>query len=142
MAECPHCGASLSPESTHCRKCGSVVTPAPSQTAPPVQQPVQIVIQVPGTPAAPAPDAPPVGSPARSRIVAGLLGIFLGALGIHRFYLGYTGIGLAQLLLSVLFGWCTAGISIFVAAIWGLIEGILILTRSMKQDAWGRPLEG
>ena len=75
-------------------------------------------------------------SPPKSRLAAGL-GIFLGFLGIHRFYLGYTGIALTQLLLSVL--------SCFVfapaIAIWGLVEGILILCNNyITVDAHGQPL--
>ena len=38
----------------------------------------------------------------KSKIVAGLLGIFLGAIGVHNFYLGYTGKAIAQLLISLL----------------------------------------
>lgn len=52
------------------------------------------------------------------KMTAGLLGIFLGGLGIHNFYLGYTGKAIAQIALSICFG---AG------AIWGLIERIMIL---------------
>ena len=40
--------------------------------------------------------APPAD--AKSKLAAGLLGILLGSLGIHNFYLGYTGKGVAQLL--------------------------------------------
>ncbi|MCB9858490.1 MAG: TM2 domain-containing protein [Phycisphaerales bacterium] len=65
----------------------------------------------------------------RSKVVAGVLGLLLGGLGIHRFYLGYTGIGLIQLLLS-----CTG-----ISWIWGLVEGIIILTGGM-QDVDGRDL--
>lgn len=72
----------------------------------------------------------------KSKIAAGLLGIFLGALGVHNFYLGYTGKAIAQLLITVL----TCGIFSFVSAIWGLIEGILILTGSIDVDAEGNPL--
>lgn len=72
----------------------------------------------------------------KSKIAAGLLGIFLGSFGIHNFYLGYTGKATAQLLITVL----TCGILSFVSAIWGLIEGILILTDSIKEDADGNPL--
>lgn len=76
---------------------------------------------------------PYVDPTAKSRLVAGLLGIFLGGLGIHRFYLGYTSIGIAQILVTVL----TLGFG----GIWGFIEGILILTRStITTDAHGRPL--
>lgn len=72
----------------------------------------------------------------RSRLAAGLFGIFLGALGIHNFYLGFTGKAIAQLLISVL----TCGILSWVSAIWGLIEGILILTGSINTDASGNRL--
>ena len=76
----------------------------------------------------------------KSKIAAGLFGIFLGYFGIHNFYLSYTGKGLAQLLLSTV-GLCfTCGFSIVFAAIWGLIEGILILTGSINKDANGVPL--
>ena len=73
---------------------------------------------------------------AKSKIAAGLLGIFLGSLGIHNFYLGFNGKAIAQLLISVL----SCGMLSFVSAIWGLIEGILILTGSMNTDADGNPL--
>lgn len=73
----------------------------------------------------------PVGEQ-KSKLTAGLLGIFLGGLGVHNFYLGYTGKGIAQILLSLCFG---AG------AIWGLIEGIMILTGSINKDAKGVPLK-
>lgn len=72
----------------------------------------------------------------RSRLAAGLFGIFLGALGIHNFYLGFTGKAIAQLLISVL----TCGILSWISAIWGLIEGILILTGSINTDASGNRL--
>ena len=70
---------------------------------------------------------------AKSRVTAGLLGIFLGQFGVHRFYLGYTSIGVLQILVTI----ATCGIG----GLWGFIEGILILTGSaIKTDADGRPL--
>ena len=75
----------------------------------------------------------------KSKIGAGLLGIFLGSLGIHNFYLGYTGKAVAQLLLTII-GWAACGIGPFAAAIWGLIEGIEILSGYIKTDANGVPL--
>jgi len=72
----------------------------------------------------------------KSKTAAGLLGIFLGCLGIHNFYLGYTGKAIAQLLITVL----SCGILAVVSEIWGLVEGILILTDSINQDADGNPL--
>lgn len=74
---------------------------------------------------------------AKSRLAAALLGIFLGYLGIHSFYLGYTKRGLTQLLLSVL----SCGVLAFASAIWGFIEGILLLTRYTNTDADGVPLK-
>ncbi|HHW28566.1 MAG TPA: NINE protein [Syntrophomonadaceae bacterium] len=68
----------------------------------------------------------------KSKIVAGILGILLGGLGIHRFYLGYIGIGIIQIIVTlVTFGF---------GAIWGFIEGILILVGTIDKDAQGRPL--
>ncbi len=68
----------------------------------------------------------------KSKLVAGLLGIFLGGWGIHNFYLGNTGRGVAQIIVTIV----TCGIG----ALWGLIEGILILTGSINTDADGKPL--
>ena len=73
---------------------------------------------------------------AKSKIAAGLLGIFLGAFGVHNFYLGYTGKAVAQLLISIL----SCGFLAFASSIWGLIEGILILTGSISVDGNGVPL--
>ncbi len=64
----------------------------------------------------------------KSKLVAGLLQLFLGTLGIGRFYLGYTGLGVAMLLLS----WLTCGI-------WPLIDAILILVGRVP-DSDGRTL--
>ena len=64
----------------------------------------------------------------KSKLVAGLLAIFLGAFGIHKFYLGYTGTGIAMLLITLL----TLGLGAVVMEIIGIIEGVLYLT---KDDA-------
>ena len=67
---------------------------------------------------------PPVTD--KSKVAAGLLGIFLGALGIHKFYMGYSKAGLIMLLVSIL----TCGIGASVMGIIGLIEGIIYLTKT------------
>lgn len=69
----------------------------------------------------------------KSKIAAGLLGIFLGSLGIHNFYLGYTGKAVAQLVITV----ATCGIGAMATSIWGLVEGILILCGKIDRDAKG-----
>ena len=63
------------------------------------------------------------------KILAGILGILLGSLGIHKFILGYTKEGLIMLALALL-GFFTCGITSAVSGIIGLIEGILYLTKS------------
>ena len=88
----------------------------------------------------------------KSRLAAGLLGIFLGSLGIHNFYLGYTTKAIIQLsctiggiilgtvgsliIIGFIFYLVPAGIGI-----WGLIEGIMIIAGSIKTDAKGIPLK-
>ena len=69
----------------------------------------------------------------KSKLVAGLLGIFLGGLGVHNFYLGFTGKAVAQLLISLI----SCGSLAIVSAIWGFIEGVLILVGSINTDASG-----
>ena len=71
---------------------------------------------------------------AKSKIAADLLGIFLGGFGVHRFYLGYTKIGIIQIVVTIL----TCGIG----SLWGFIEGILYLVgaNGYTTDATGRPL--
>jgi TM2 domain-containing membrane protein YozV len=91
----------------------------------------------PGTavaPALPASAPYPPGAQPKSRVTAGILGILLGGFGVHRFYLGYTGVGIAQIAVTIL----TCGIG----GLWGVIEGILILTRNQNflTDAYGVPL--
>lgn len=73
---------------------------------------------------------------AKNKVVAGLLGIFLGGFGVHNFYLGYTGKAVAQLLITVL-SCCMLS---FVSSIWGFIEGILILSGNIDTDANGNRL--
>ena len=55
---------------------------------------------------------------------------------MHNFYLGYTGKAVTQLLISIL----SCGILARVSEIWGLIEGIMILTGSINVDGKGNPL--
>jgi TM2 domain-containing membrane protein YozV len=66
----------------------------------------------------------------KSRITAGLLGILLGVVGAHRFYLGYKGLGWIMLLITAV----SLGNAWFVPAIWGGVEGILYLV--MRKGYW------
>lgn len=76
----------------------------------------------------------------KSKVVAGLLGIFLGAFGVHNFYLGNSSRGLVQVLVSVIGGICTCGIATVVIEIWAFVEAIMILSGSINVDANGVPL--
>lgn len=75
----------------------------------------------------------------RSRRFAGLLGLFLGTLGVHNFYLGYTGKAVAQLLLTLI-GWIIL-IGPIISGIWALIEAVLILCSSYGSN-WHRDGRG
>ncbi len=101
---CSNCGAQVTPGAVVCMNCGFSLTNSPVVN--PAEQ--------------------------KSKLTAGLLGIFLGGFGVHNFYLGYTGKAIAQIVLSFCFG---------IGAIWGLIEGIMILTGSINKDAKGVPLK-
>ena len=70
--------------------------------------------------------SPEVRDFAGKKIAAGICGILLGALGIHKFILGLTTPGVIMVLVTVL----TCGIGGSVMGIIGLIEGIVYLTKS------------
>jgi len=72
-------------------------------------------------------------SSTKNKTAAGLLGIFLGGLGIHKFYLGFTGPGLVYLLVNTI-GFAITWIFLFipniVLGVMALIEGILYISKS------------
>ena len=116
---CSNCGAELNDEQDVCLKCG-------------------VRVKNTNNKASSDPNA-------KSKMAAGLLGIFLGQFGVHNFYLGYTGKAVTQLLLTI-FGYILAifvvGIFMVAAAgIWGLVEGIMLLSGSINTDASGIPLK-
>lgn len=112
---CTSCGAPLDEGQKFCTSCGAQVGAAAQAQTTNTQQPYT------------------GGGEQKSKVAAGLLQIFLGGLGIGRFYLGYTGIGVAQLLVTLF----TCG----VGGIWPFIDGIMILTGSVPTDANGVPLK-
>lgn len=105
MSFCQSCGAEVNDKAVVCVKCGVALS---------------------GTGASPALQSGDVSD--KEWLPTLLLCFFLGFLGVHRFYTGHTGIGIAQLLT---FGGC---------GIWSLIDFIMILTGGLK-DAQGRPLK-
>lgn len=108
-----------------------------------MQPPVQVIIQTAASAVPPDGQYPVVQNTGKSRLTAGLLGIFLGVFGVHRFYLGYAKIGAIQMVLTVVLSFLPGRIGtlgVVAIAIWGLVEGVMILTGSIDRDAKGRPL--
>lgn len=108
---CPKCGAPTAPGATKCEYCGAVLA-APTPVAAPVvtqAQPSNVII---------VNNAINTSTwPIKNKLVAALLALFLGALGVHEFYLGRNGKGIMMLL------FCWTGIPAFI----GVIQGILML---------------
>ena len=114
-------------------------TPPPPPGYPPSYQPRQGPYPPPGAyydPAAPYGRHPITGEPLsdKSKVVAGLLQLIglVGIVGIGRIYLGYTGLGIAQLIVGIV----TCGLG---AVVWGIVDAVLLLTDKVR-DPQGRPL--
>jgi TM2 domain-containing membrane protein YozV len=97
---CSHCGAAMASDAVTCARCG-VRAVTPTLTG---------VYTIPRR---------------KSKVVAGLLGIFFGGLGIHKFYLNQPGWGILYLVFSFT----------FIPAVVGFVEGILYLTMSDQSFA-------
>ena len=119
--KCPQCGAPRDPNAPQCKYCGEkfVVTPtevkftAQDNISPTYVQPSSPQYQVHGRQLAGIQPYWPV----KNKLVAGLLGIFLGGFGIHKFYLGKPASGI----LYLVFCWT------YIPAIVGFIEGIIYI---------------
>ncbi|MCH7227074.1 TM2 domain-containing protein [Haloferula sp. A504] len=92
--------------------------PAPAPETPPAAE----------TPPAPQP-APAGGGGSDKKVIAGVLGILLGWIGIHKFYLGYQKEGIIMLVVGLV-GYFLCAIPTAIVGVIGLIEGILYLTKS------------
>ena len=66
---------------------------------------------------------------ADKKMVAGILAILLGSLGVHKFILGYTTEGVIMLLVSIL----SCGILAVIPSVIGIVEGIMYLTKSDEE---------
>ncbi len=73
------------------------------------------------------PPTSPMAAVPKQKVVAGVLGILLGGLGIHSFYLGFTTKGIIQIVVTIV----TFGLG----ALWGFIEGIMYLVNGGKDAA-------
>ncbi len=123
---CPGCGVRPPAGSNHCQSCGSATDPLAEVC---VNCGARLTSQY---------------ASRKSRLAAALLCFFLGELGIHRFYLGKVGTGIAILALTVIgsaTAWLIIGIPVLVVAgLWVLVDLILILVGAML-DADGREVK-
>jgi TM2 domain-containing membrane protein YozV/ribosomal protein L40E len=116
---CNKCNAPLDPEDTKCFKCGTIRFNPNRDSSP--------------SSALDSLYAPRAASPrysSKDRTIYVVLGLFLGGLGVHNFYSGHTGRGLAKLLMTIFLFW-TIAVPVGVL-IWTIIE--LITT---TEDAEG-----
>ena len=150
---CPHCNTNVADGSAFCENCGAALAaaaPAAAAAQPAAQvnaQPADAQYQPPAYGQAGEQQAQyqqpqyqyqqpqyqqgasgQIGT--KNKLAAGLLGIFLGGLGIHKFYLGYTQAGVIMLVVTLVGGILTLGFAAAVMGIIGLIEGIMYLVKS------------
>lgn len=121
---CPQCGAPIDPGASECKFCGEKLATQQAaqqlnQQAAPQPQPQTVYVQQPVYVQQQPQYVTGINPawPIKSKIVAGILGILLGSIGVHKFYLGKIGSGILYLL------FCWTGIP----AIVGFIEGIMYL---------------
>ena len=120
-AICVQCGCAVGTGSNYCPTCGQPTAPGAAVCT---NCGVALTAEAPAAPGA------------KSKMTAGLLGIFLGAFGVHNFYLGFTGKAVAQLLITLLS--CFFLSPVF--GISGLIEGIMLLCGKVTTDGKGNTL--
>ena len=140
---CPKCGAQNYESAVSCAVCQAVLPVIAGQ------QQAQTDYQTPYTPSYEPiqPPTPMYGQPmvqdwkaagADKKVVAGILGILVGGLGIHKFMLGYQREGVIMLLVSVLSCFTLYGVMHVI----GIIEGIMYLTKSdedfVREYIYGR----
>lgn len=134
---CTNCGTSAGQGSNHCSNCGTQATPG-ANVCIACGQPLNSIAN------ANVFNGNPNVVIAKSRIAAGILGILLGVFGAHNFYLGYTKKAVIQLGCTIL-GFILSCIGIgalivFGIEVWGIVEGVFILTGKVNVDANGNPL--
>ena len=119
---CPTCSTQNTSINARCTNCGTVLPPISPMPMQHVPRPAGA--QIPG---------------AEKKIAAGICGIVLGGLGIHKFVLGYTQEGIILLsvyLVAIILTFITCGIAtplIFIPSVIGIIEGIMYLTKSDEE---------
>lgn len=103
-SHCPNCGASIDENTQECLACGYHLA---------LERMKPIVY--------------------KSKVVAIFLGIVLGGLGAHNFYLGYSSKGFIQIVLFFM-GILTFGLTTFISVVWGIVDVLLIVTGLIERD--------
>lgn len=121
---CTACGKELNENEKFCTACGKSVDSSNlnqvnTQTNNQVQLPIVI--------------DKPVG---KTRTTAAVLAIFFGMFGVHNFYLGFYQKAAFQLCLTLLSFFLFSPM----IALWGIVEGILIISNNIDKDAKGNLL--
>jgi TM2 domain-containing membrane protein YozV len=111
---CQGCGKPISDEAIVCSYCGCPVAGPPQSYDPAF---------------AGVPNAEAIHEFASKKVAAGVCGILLGALGVHKFILGRTTAGIIMLATTL----CSCTILWFPMHVIGLIEGIIYLTKSDRE---------
>lgn len=101
---CPNCGADIQPNETTCLNCGYYLPP----------QHIHHYSH-------------------KSRMIAVILGLLFGGIGLHNFYLGYSSKGFIQVCLF-LGGLFTLGLTTIISIIWGFVEVVFLLTGYTDRD--------
>lgn len=141
---CPHCSAHI--DAWRLAAAGEAQQSPSDGSGPQSPRPYAPSPQAPPPPPGQGFGAPPHRPPmqpyhqpprqsSRNKVVAGVFGILLGGLGVHRFYLGYIGIGVLQIVVTLL----TLPLCGGIGCLWGFVEGIVILAGGMR-DADGLEL--
>lgn len=117
---CPKCGTEVSSSNTSCPGCGVAFIQGGHSNANHYEQ-------------------SPVAKEPKSRLVAAILGLVFGVFGIHNYYLGYKSKAIAQLLLGTL-GIILCGLGPIISLIWAFVEAISLLSGSINEDGYGKPL--
>ncbi len=121
--KCEYCDNPVPNGATRCPSCGATVSPQMMNEPQQILQQITVPIQqhVANTAAQPLP------ADQQSRVGYVLLGFLLGEIGLHNFYAGYVGRGVAQLLITVL----SLGFLCWISWIWALIE-IVVVSKNAK----------
>ncbi|MGM9858698.1 MAG: NINE protein [Bacilli bacterium] len=132
---CYHCGQQLEDDATICINCGTdVTTRHVEKVKKHKEEHVNVDVESSSSRSNKFRDEYSssrgvVEANRKSIMLAGILNLFLP--GVGRLYLGYIGLGLGQLLTS----------GMYIGAIWSFVDGILMLTGSVKVDGQGNPVK-